>query len=191
MAQQNESVRGLEIGKDYINSYGTIVIDRVGDFDNISFDGKGYYNNLSCYNPANWREATEQEVVEAFKKHLVHRYGEDWQTMKIKERHPNSIFRINDGSWSVDIFKDVGGWSVWNKHGLLYRNGIWVERLVEENESVKEFEVGKDYISLNDNNLIVIDRCGDYFNKGFYGTDYLQSNISCSYHLEDWREATE
>ena len=192
MKQQNDSVKEIEIGKDYVNVHDNklIVIDRVGDLDNKGFYDDLYKKDIPCTYYGEWRETTKEEVIEAFKKHLVHRYGKDWKAMKIKESHPNSSSDINDGSWNVVISKFYDGWVVYNENGMLYYDDIWVERLEEENESVKKLEIGKDYISLLDSNTIVIDRCGDYFNKGFYGTDYLPSNISCSYHLEDWREAT-
>ena len=127
-------MKKLKVGKDYIclSDNNLIVIDRGGNANNNGFNGVYFYKTLNCAAELNWREAIEQEVIEAFRKHLVYRYGEDWETMKIKDRHPDSIFRINDGSWSVDIAKLADGWAVWNKNGLLYRNGIWVERLEEE-----------------------------------------------------------
>lgn len=134
--KQNESVKKLEIGKDYVNVHNSkfIVIDRAGDFDNKGFYYDLYKKDSPCTNYGEWREATELEVIEAFEKHLVYRYGEDWETMKIKEKHPSlsSSRMINDGLWEVVISKLADGWNVWNKHGLLYRNGIWVERLEEE-----------------------------------------------------------
>ena len=134
MKQQNESVKKLEVGKDYISVLYSkfIVIDRAGDFDNKGFYEDLYKKDIPCTNYESWREATEAEVIEAFEKHLVHRYGKDWETMKIKERHPSSPLDINDGSWGVEITKLFDGWAVWNENGILYCNGIWVERLEEE-----------------------------------------------------------
>ena len=98
-----------------------------------------------------WIEATEEEVIEAFERHLIHRYGEDWRTMKIKEKHPDatSYLDINDGSWCMEISKHSNGWNVWNNNGLLYRNGIWVERLEEEeiNIKVSETQIGGSHYS--------------------------------------------
>ena len=133
MKEQNESVKKLEVGKDYISLFNSsvIVIDRKSNYEN-GFRDKEFKSYLLCSDPENWREATEEEVIEAFEKHLVYRYGKDWMEMEIKERHPDSSLDINDGSWSVDIAKRPDGWSVWNKNGLLYRNGVWVERLEEE-----------------------------------------------------------
>ena len=134
---KQKSVKKLEVGRDYINSYNSIiVIDRVGDFDNIGFYGKTYYNNLACHNPAEWRKATEEEVIEAFERHLIHRYGEDWKTMKIKEKHPDShpAGSINNNSYVVDFSKTYGDWRIWNNNGLLYCHGVWVERLEEVEE---------------------------------------------------------
>ena len=135
MKEQNESVKKLEVGKDYISLLNSsiIVIDRKSNYEN-GFRHKEFKSYLLCADPKTWREATESEVIATFKKHLIYRYGEDWETVKIKERHPSlsSSIVINDGFWDVKISKDHNGWNVWNKNGLLYRNGIWVERLEEE-----------------------------------------------------------
>ena len=79
--EQNESVKKLKIGKDYINVNGgnVIIIDYVEGFDNRGFEGVDYKKDLFCLNSKNWREATKEEVIEAFKKHLIHRYGKDWE----------------------------------------------------------------------------------------------------------------
>ena len=135
MKQQNESVERLEVGKDYISIFGNLVIiDRRGDDCNKGFWDGDFKHNLTCVDPDFWREATPEEVKERFEAHLVKRYGEDWRTMKIKEKHPDatSYLDINDGAWKVEISKHSDGWNVWNNNGLLYRNGIWVERLEEE-----------------------------------------------------------
>ncbi len=139
MAQQNESVKELEVGKDYVNVHdgNIIVIDRTEDITSRGFDDREYKNYLCCSNHSNWREATKEEVIEAFEKHLVYRYGEDWETMKIEERHPSSTRFINNKSYKVEITKIYDGWNVWNRNGLLYCNGIWVERLEEKEEEPK------------------------------------------------------
>ena len=148
MKNKNESVKNLEVRKDYVNKDGLIVIDRSGDTTNRGFDGNNFEYDLFCSSPHVWREATDEEVIEAFEKHLNHRFGEDWRTMKIKEKHPNSSLWINHGSWGVDtrpindnlygveIVKAYDGWNVWNKNGLIYCNGIWVERLEEEEPKI-------------------------------------------------------
>ena len=143
----------LKVWKDYVNVYDndTIVIDRAEDIANRGFEGGEYRNDLICSKHSFWREATEEEVIGAFEKHLVKRYGEDWRTMKIKERHPSSRGNINDELWAVLIAK-VDSWSVWNENGLLYRDGIWVERLEEppklsdwslSPEVIKEIKAGE------------------------------------------------
>ena len=142
MAQQNESVKKLEVGKDYINVHdnNVIIIDKTENIINRGFEGGEYKIYMSCLYTSNWREATEEEVVKAFEKHLIHRYGEDWKTMKIKERHPSlsSAAVINNGLWDVEIYKEFDGWNVCNRNGLLYCNGIWVERLEEKKIHIKE-----------------------------------------------------
>lgn len=150
--KQNESVKKLEVGKDYINLHDNdvVVIDRVSDILNKGFERLVYINYMSCSDTSNWREATKEEIIEAFKKHLIHRYGEDWETMKIKENHPSSTRFINNKSYKVEITKIYDGWNVWNENGLLYCNGIWVERLEDieamnnkEKSDKKRYEVIK------------------------------------------------
>ena len=168
MAQQNEGAEKLQVGKDYIgvDDNNFIVIDRTGDIENRGFYDDLYKKHLNCSNHSEWREATESEVIEAFEKHLNHRFGEDWKTMKIKEKHPSSQLArpVNNNSYRVAISKYYDGWAVWNKNGLLYCNGIWVERLEDieamnqkEKSDKKRYEVIKttfsDFkqISLGDN----------------------------------------
>ena len=89
-------------------------------------------------------------MKERFEAHLVKRYGADWKTMKIKESHPSlsSSIEINNGlwdveiskNWDVEILKEYGSWNVWNKNGLLYREGVWVERLEDEEINIKASE---------------------------------------------------
>lgn len=138
-------MKNLEVKKDYVNKDGLIVIDRSGDTTNRGFDGNNFEYDLFCSSPHVWREAAKEEVIEAFKKHLNHRFGEDWWTMKIKERHPDSGGDINNGLWGVGISKWMDGWNVWNTNGLLYCDGIWVERLEEKKihikDTIKEYTV--------------------------------------------------
>lgn len=151
MKTENKSVKRLEIGKDYINvrDNNVIVIDRVGDFDNKGFCEDLYKENLLCTkytNYGNWREATPEEVRERFEAHLVKRYGEDWKTMKIKEEHPSS-----SPLYGVEITKLYHGWCVWNKNGLIYCEGVWAERLEEEEEEINikasETQIGGSHYS--------------------------------------------
>ena len=152
-AKEFKGVNELEIGKDYVSVLYSkfIVIDRVGDFNNEAIYDDLYRKEVPCANCRTWIEATEEEVIEAFERHLIHRYGEDWRTMKIKEKHPDatSYLDINDGSWCMEISKHSNGWNVWNNNGLLYRNGIWVERLEEEeiNIKVSETQIGGSHYS--------------------------------------------
>ena len=142
-------MKNLEVKKDYVNKGGLIVIDRSGDTTNRGFDGNNFEYDLFCSCPHVWREATEEEVVEAFEKHLVYRYGEDWETMKIKERHPDSGGDINNGFWNVEIRKLLDGWNVYNKNGMLYCGGIWVERLEDKEINIKasETQIGGSHYS--------------------------------------------
>ena len=157
--KESKEVKNLEIGKDYISNSGKrTTIDRKGDSNNNGFRTDDFAGNIICRHPSFWREATPKEVKERFEAHLVKRYGADWKTMKIKESHPSlsSSIEINNGlwdveiskNWDVEILKEYGSWNVWNKNGLLYREGVWVERLEDEEINIKASETqigGKHY----------------------------------------------
>ena len=53
---------------------------------------------------------------------------------------------------------------------------------------MKNLEVGKDYINVLSSKLIVIDRAGDFDNRGFY-KDLYKKDIPCT-NYGSWREAT-
>ena len=138
--EEFKAVENLEKGKDYISvSESVIVIDRKSNSYNNGFEYSNFVGNIACDHPIFWREATPEEVKKRFETYLAKRYGADWETMKIKEKHPDatSYLDINDGSWCMEISKHSNGWNVWNNNGLLYRNGIWVERLEEEEVNIK------------------------------------------------------
>lgn len=135
--EEFKAVENLEKGKDYISvSESVIVIDRKSNSYNNGFEYSNFVGNIACDHPIFWREATKEEVKKRFETYLAKRYGADWKTMKIKERHPDSVLEINNGSLNVDISKWADGWGVYNENGLLYSNGIWVERLEEEVNSL-------------------------------------------------------
>ena len=116
----------------------SLLLTEGGDSDNIGFWSDKFGRSLCCISSSLWREATPEEVKKRFEAHLVQRYGADWETMRIKERHPDSILEINEGIWSVDISKKSWGWGgvFGMENGLLYCKGIWVERLEEEVNSL-------------------------------------------------------
>lgn len=131
--EEFKAVENLEKGKDYISvSESVIVIDRKSNSYNNGFEYSNFVSNIACDHPIFWREATHEEVKKRFETYLAKRYGADWKTMKIKERHPESYSEINEGSLDAEIVKMYDGWNVWNENGLLYCEGIWVERLEEE-----------------------------------------------------------
>ena len=137
MTEEFKGVKFLEIGKDYINESGKrIIIDRKGNSSNNGFRADDFAGNIVCQHPRFWREASEQEIIEAFTRHLIYRYGADWETMKIKEKHPDATSNENDGLFRVMISKFEYGWGVYNKNGLLYYKGIWVEKLEPEVNSL-------------------------------------------------------
>ena len=95
----------LEKGKDYIDKFGAIIIDRKGRGNtNLGWIPEGkFYTDLYCsYN--NCREATKKEVVQAFKKELVRKYGENWENVKIK-KSPSGLNSSNKAKYNIEIRK--------------------------------------------------------------------------------------
>lgn len=100
-----------DVGIDYIGTSGAIVIDRKNSLRNnqvgfFNLHG-GFSDKIGCYIPYSWREATEEEVVEAFKKELVRRYGEDWENVKIKSNELGEYYvnNINTEIYNTKIKK--------------------------------------------------------------------------------------
>src|SRR5690625_3348556 len=124
----------LEVGGDYIakNNEEGVIIDRKGDYDNVGFIKGEFLYNMPCSKPNFWREATEEEVIQAFEKECIRMFGEDWKDVKIKSCVKYGDSRLlNDGKYVVDIRKYIGGWTVWNKNGCIYYQGKWAEKLEE------------------------------------------------------------
>src|SRR5699024_9151008 len=124
----------LEVGGDYIakNNEEEIVIDRKGRYGNVGFFGGKFVNNIECYKPFIWREATEEEVIEAFEKESARRLGEDWREAKLKTHAKGATIHVNTGRHQSKIIKNKHkGWIVWNKNGIVYFEGKWAEKLEE------------------------------------------------------------
>lgn len=124
----------LEVGKDYItkNNEGGVIIDRKGDYDNVGFIKGEFLYNMPCSKPNFWREATEEEVIQAFEKECIRMFGEDWKEAKLKTHASKWDIDLNRGN-CVPFIKKVKhrGWVVWNKNGLVYCEGKWAEKLEE------------------------------------------------------------
>ena len=133
----------LEVGKDYItkNNEEGVIIDRKGDYDNVGFIKGEFLYNMPCSKPNFWREATEEEVIQAFEKECIRMFGEDWREVKIKKCMFHGFDRddLNKGEYFSWISKTKDGWTVWNKNGCVYYEGKWAEKL-EEPKFAKNIE---------------------------------------------------
>src|SRR5690606_30714141 len=79
--------------------------------------------------PKYWKEATKEEVQQAFIKEAEKRYGKDWRTVKIKEHACGLYAYINAGIFETCVSLESN--LVWNKNGILFHNGKWAEKLEE------------------------------------------------------------
>lgn len=182
--------KALEIGKDYISINGEfIVLNRKGDYHN-----NGFYipknepiryveNGIGCACPEKWREATKTEVKEAFKKVLVAKYGEDWETMEIKmslHREDTS----NCGQYNVVMLSDSKeGWKVWNKNGLIYCDGEWAERKVD-------LVPNSLYVSKDNDTVVYVDnnKKPSYAFSKEHGLSYKIPDSLEDYSIKKYRE---
>jgi len=145
----------LEVGKDYISEDGkTIVIDREGDRWNNGFHTKRsiesrrcFSTSIICSKPSYWKEATEEQVREAFEKELLARCGEDWENIQLKNNiDPNTVKGFNSKTYTPKIIKNYRrGWDVWNKNGLLYYDGKWAEVLEEKKTATDLSDIVRPY----------------------------------------------
>lgn len=124
----------LEIGKDYVSKKNEeeIIIDRKGNYGNVCFLNGEFVDDIACIRPFLWREATEEEVIQAFEKECVRRLGEDWKEVKLKTHANGGTIHVNTGRHKLKIIKNKHkGWIVWNKNGIVYYEGKWAEKLEE------------------------------------------------------------
>lgn len=131
----------LEVGKDYVHiDGGYLVLDRVGVEYNKGFTPNGFSTEIYCGSVFEWREATKEQVLKFFAKHLIERYGEDWRDVKVKEcLHFKDEPKVNTGFYSTYIRKSSNEWRVWNKNGCLFKDGKWAEVLGEGDSNQDAF----------------------------------------------------
>jgi len=108
-------------------------------------DGEWFYekdeesSRVACNSGAlkNSRPATESDVFEALKKEAVKRYGEDWETVKLKAHIDNGEKSDNRPIYRVEY---TSNHKLWNKNGVIFHNGKWAEIIKEITLSKSEAE---------------------------------------------------
>lgn len=81
--------------------------------------------------------ATKEEVQNAIYNEAEKRYGKYWKEVKIKETAKIGLPPLNSGGLSVCFYLTDSCEKLWNKNGVLYKDGIWAE-VLEEKCSEKE-----------------------------------------------------
>lgn len=79
--------------------------------------------------------ATKGEVKNSFFNEAEKRYGKYWKEVKIKESLVRGVPPINNGTLIVCFSSEDE--RLWNKNGVLYKDGVWAE-VLEEKCSEKE-----------------------------------------------------
>lgn len=118
----------LEVGEWYKSS------DLIG-----CYSGNGWCYGAYGRNKRNWggwcmsnggddyRPATAKEVEEALIQEAKKRYGEDWQSVKIKEHADKEQYE-----WSITTFKSgMESERLFGRNGVLFYKGKWAEILSE------------------------------------------------------------
>ena len=151
----------LENGKDHVHAYlDLLVINRIGDEGNSGFthNGERFDSKIIFSYPKEWREATNEEVVSFFEKHLIERYGEDWRNVKIKEcMYFGGCEYHNTECYNSVISKYERRWQVWNNNGCLFNGKEWAEVLEEKKVATNLSDIDRPYY---------IDSFGDISNSG-------------------------
>src|SRR5699024_6992246 len=139
----------LENGKDYVHAYlDLLVINRIGHEGNSGFthNGERFDSKIICSYTKEWREATNEEVVSFFEKHLIERYGEDWRNVKIKEcMYFGGYEYHNTECYNSVISKYERRWQVWNNNGCLFNGKEWAEVLEEPKYAEKLEDIDRPY----------------------------------------------
>lgn len=79
--------------------------------------------------------ATKEEVQNALYNEAEKRYGKYWKEVKIKQAIEREVPPMNSGILAVCF--SLTDERLWNKNGVLYKDGVWAEAL-EEKCSEKE-----------------------------------------------------
>ena len=140
--------KSFEVGKIY-KIYGIIFycteIDEKGNLYGYGIFNREYKNRennksgfWACNNTAAQHrlvEATPEEWKEAMTKELVKRYGEDWKNVKLKKClwHLHSS---NNGDCGL-TFSET---EIWNRNGMIFKDGIFAEVLDDQSELKERLE---------------------------------------------------
>ena len=109
-----------------------------GDYHFFGFNTGGFYQENDWYSFSDnetekgFTEATPEEWKEAMTKELIRRYGENWENVKLKKClwHLHSS---NNGDYGL-TFSET---EIWNRNGMIFKDGIFAEVLDNQSELKK------------------------------------------------------
>lgn len=144
--------------KNYLNKWirpvgylESILVYVTGDAHNVCilepFRGYGFCANGDWFDESDWgteitewREASREEVIEAFNKEAVRRHGNKWNrvmlgtSLSVNKRLLERL-DLNQGNKATVINPETP--SMWNRNGLLFKDGKW-EVSISESRAVKQ-----------------------------------------------------
>lgn len=138
-----EAFQKVEIGKWYKEEGSNLLfyIEKItsGVAIGYGFDKCGRWFSNYAWENVPLREciklATREEVENALYNEAEKRYGKNWKEVKIKQTIERGIPPTNSGKLGVFFFFTEK--RLWNKNGVLYKDGVWAE-ILEDNCSEKE-----------------------------------------------------
>lgn len=138
-----EAFQKVEIGKWYKEEGSNLLfyIEKIASRVAI---GYGFHRRGRWFSNYAWENiplrkciklATEEEVQNALFNEAEKRYGKNWKEVKIKQTIERGLPPDNSGTFSVTF--SFSNERLWNKNGILFKNGVWAETL-EDKCSEKE-----------------------------------------------------
>ena len=138
-----EAFQKVEIGKWY-KEEGSNLLFYIEKITSGVAIGYGFERNGRWFSNYAWENvplrkciklATEEEVQNALFNEAEKRYGKNWREVKIKQTIEREFPFINSGALTVTFTLTSG--RLWNKNGVLYKDGVWAE-VIEDKCSEKE-----------------------------------------------------
>lgn len=138
-----EAFQKVEIGKWYKEEGSNLLFYIEKIISEVAI-GYGFHRSGRWFSNCAWENvplrkciklATKKEVQNALFNEAEKRYGKNWKEVKIKQTIERAIPPTNHGTFTVCF--SLPDERLWNKNGVLYKDGVWVE-VIEEKCSEKE-----------------------------------------------------
>ncbi|HFK5582156.1 TPA: hypothetical protein ACG0AV_002086 [Elizabethkingia anophelis] len=108
-------------------------------------------------------EATNEDLRDVFAKEVIERYGENWNSVKVKECMDNKASTLVNAGVFLPVLNTYNTIQIWSSNGCLYKDGKWADmnvellpRLPKEPVKVSKSDIAK-LMNVEVTNLKIVD----------------------------------